>query len=216
MDIAKKFEFLLGTYRRPDGRVWSGQEIDAATGGVVTRSYVTNLRKGRIRNPGYEKLRAIAKAMGFPPNLWFEDDNRLLEAAPVAPGDERGDIAAKTQRLFEAITDDKTGKPYTDAEVARRSLGDLTEEEVEGIRTGTLANPSVAQVIALADVFGVHPSYFIDKGKKPPLIDREAMEVLRDETVSAIAHKSLRLPSRERRMILTLIRQLEDMSGADD
>jgi transcriptional regulator with XRE-family HTH domain len=31
----------------------------------VSRSYVTNLRKGRMDNPGYEKLRAIAKAMGF-------------------------------------------------------------------------------------------------------------------------------------------------------
>jgi transcriptional regulator with XRE-family HTH domain len=214
--IAQKFELLLGTYRRPDGRVWSGREIDDATGGVVTRSYITNLRKGRIRNPGYEKLRAIAKAMGFPPKLWFEDSNNLLEVAPAVPSDGRGDIAAKTDRLFESIMDDKTGEPYTNAEVARRSLGDLTEEEVEEIRTGAIANPSVAQVIALADVFGVHPSYFIDRGKKPPIIDREAMEVLRDETVSAIAHKSLRLPGRERRMVLSIIRQLENMSGADD
>jgi hypothetical protein len=35
----------------------------------VTRSYVSNLRKGRIENPGFEKLRAIAKAMNFPPEL---------------------------------------------------------------------------------------------------------------------------------------------------
>jgi hypothetical protein len=60
MHIAQKFEGLLEMYPRPDGRRWSGQEIDEATGGVVTRSYVTNLRKGRIENPGYEKLRAIA------------------------------------------------------------------------------------------------------------------------------------------------------------
>jgi transcriptional regulator with XRE-family HTH domain len=214
--IAKKFELLLGAYRRPDGRVWSGREIDDATGGVVTRSYVTNLRKGRIRNPGYEKLRAIAKAMGFPPKLWFEDWSGLAEAFPVAPDEGRGDIATKTERLFEAVVDDKTGKPYTNAEVARKSLGDLTEQEVEGIRTGAIANPSVAQVIALSDVFGVHPSYFIDRGKKPPVIDREAMEILRDKTVSAIAHKSLHLPGRERRMILSIIQQLEDMSGTDD
>jgi hypothetical protein len=31
-----------------------------ATCDVVTGSYVTNLRKGRIENPGYEKMRAIA------------------------------------------------------------------------------------------------------------------------------------------------------------
>ena len=73
MHIAQKFEALLEIYRRPDGRKWSGQEIDEATGGVVSRSYVTNLRKGRIENPGYEKMRAIAKAMGFAPEVWFED-----------------------------------------------------------------------------------------------------------------------------------------------
>ena len=72
MHIARKFERLLEMYPHPDGRRWSGQEIDEATGGVVTRSYVTNLRKGRIENPGFEKLRAIAKVMDFPPELWFE------------------------------------------------------------------------------------------------------------------------------------------------
>ncbi len=61
MLIAHKFESLLEIYRRPDGRRWSGQQIDEATG-VVTRSYATNLRKGRIENRGYEKMRAIAKA----------------------------------------------------------------------------------------------------------------------------------------------------------
>jgi len=65
--VARKFERLLDTFRREDGRRWSGIELERATGGVVTRSYVTNLRKGRIENPGMDKLAAIAKAMGFPP-----------------------------------------------------------------------------------------------------------------------------------------------------
>jgi hypothetical protein len=39
---------FLNTYRRPDGSRWTGQQLDEATGGVVPRSYVTNLRKGRI------------------------------------------------------------------------------------------------------------------------------------------------------------------------
>ena len=73
MHIAQKFEALLEIYRRPDGRKWSGQEIDEATGGVVSRSYVTNLRKGRIDNPGYAKLAVMTKAMGFAPEMWFED-----------------------------------------------------------------------------------------------------------------------------------------------
>ena len=50
MHAAQRFENLLDTYRRPDGSRWTGQQLDEATGGVVTRSYVTNLRKGRIEN----------------------------------------------------------------------------------------------------------------------------------------------------------------------
>ena len=48
---------------REDGRKWSGIELERATGDVVTRSYVSNLRKGRIENPGYEKMMAIATAV---------------------------------------------------------------------------------------------------------------------------------------------------------
>jgi transcriptional regulator with XRE-family HTH domain len=74
MHISQRFEQLLDTYRRPDGSRWTGQQLDEATGGVVPRSYFTNLSKGRIKSPGYEKMAAIAKAMGFPPGLWFEED----------------------------------------------------------------------------------------------------------------------------------------------
>ena len=69
MHVTQKVESLLDVYRLPDGRRWSGQEIDDATGGVVTLSYVTNLRKGRIENPGYEKLRAIAENFASPQSL---------------------------------------------------------------------------------------------------------------------------------------------------
>ena len=172
MQIAQKFERLLETYRHPDGRRWSGQEIDEATGGVVTRSYVTNLRKGRIENPGFEKLRAIAKVMDFPPELWFEESIRLWHGeVSTSPLPEGGSIADKTNRLFDVVRNEKSGVPFTNAEVARMSLGDLSEEHVEQIRSGNLTNPSMNQVVALADVFGVHPSYFLDAARKPPLLD---------------------------------------------
>jgi hypothetical protein len=72
MHIAQRFEELLDSYRHPDGSRWTGQQIDEATDGVVTRSYFVNLRKGRIRSPGHEKMAAIALAMDFPPAAWFE------------------------------------------------------------------------------------------------------------------------------------------------
>jgi hypothetical protein len=86
MHVAQKSEQMLETYRRPDGHRWTGQQLDEATGGVVPRSCVTNLRKGRIENPGYEKMRAIAKAVGFPPEVWF--DESLTDGRPRGRAEE--------------------------------------------------------------------------------------------------------------------------------
>ena len=59
VQFADTFEHFLKVYRlyrRPDGGRWGGQDLDRATGGVVTRSYVSNLRKGTIEQPGFERL----------------------------------------------------------------------------------------------------------------------------------------------------------------
>jgi transcriptional regulator with XRE-family HTH domain len=211
MHIAQKFEALLEIYRRPDGRKWSGQEIDEATGGVVSRSYVTNLRKGRIENPGYAKLAAMAKAMGFPVEVWFEEgfgEGRSIKQAE----DSRG-LAGRLEHLFDAVRNPKTEQPYTNAEVARMTLGDLTEEDVKGMRSGAIADPTVGQVVALAGVFGVEPSYLLDRGK-PSLLDEELVQALRDEDVRDITRESSRLPHGERRLVLGIVRQFRNQKAA--
>ncbi len=63
----------------------STKALHDATGGAVTRSYVTSSRKGRIENPGSEKLKAIAKAMGFPLELRFEDVKGLADMPGERP-----------------------------------------------------------------------------------------------------------------------------------
>lgn len=140
MHMAHKFEHLLNTYPRPDGHRWTGQQLDEATGGVVTRSYVTNLRKGRIESPGYEKMNAIARAMGFPPELWFEEDLGSVGEVP-AEHSSSGGIRSRLEHLFEAIRNPKSGEPYTNAEVARMSAGVLIEGEVGGSGEGTSPIP---------------------------------------------------------------------------
>ena len=162
MHVAQRFELFLDTYRRPDWSRWTGQTLDEATGGVVTRSCVTNLRKGRIENPGWEKMLTIARAMGFPPALWFEDAPR--DGTQLA-SEQGQDLAGRVGHLFKTIVDPGTGEPYTDADVARMSAGVLTEGEVEGIRTGKISDPTVSQVAALAAVFGVAPSYLVDRAR---------------------------------------------------
>jgi len=211
MHIAQKFEGLLEIYRRPDGRKWSGQEIDEATGVVVTRSYITNLRKVRIDNPGYEKMKAIAKAMGFAPEVWFEDglgEGRSIGQAEVSRG-----VAGRLEHLFEVVRNPKRGEPFTNGEVARMTLGDLSEDDVERIRTGSISDPTVGQVAALASVFGVEPSHLLD-GAEPPLLDEELVQALRDEDVQAITRESSRLPDRERRLVLGIVRQFTDQRAA--
>ena len=73
MHIALKFEHLLEVFHHPDGRRWTGAKLEKATENVAPQSYATNLRKGKIESPGYEKLAAIAKAMGFTLEVWFKE-----------------------------------------------------------------------------------------------------------------------------------------------
>ena len=63
----------------------------------------------------------------------------------------------------------------------------------------------MGQVAALAGVIGVEPSYLLDRGK--PVFDRELVEALRDEAVREAARQISRLPERERRLVLGIVRQ---------
>ena len=202
MHVSQTFERLLDTYRQPDGSRWTGQQLDEASGGVVPRSYFTNLKKGRIASPGFEKMKAIAKVMGFPPELWFEDGAGL--SSDVQSDGSRG-IAGRVEHLFDVFANPATGEPYTNAEVARMSLGDLSQEDVEGIRTSAIADPTVGQVAALAGVFGVEPSYLLDQSET--LLDAELVEALRDANVREATCEISRLSERERELVLGIVRQ---------
>jgi hypothetical protein len=68
-------------------------------------------------------MRAKAKAMGFAPEAWFEEGpGRTLVGSH---GEERA-LAGRVEHLFDAVRNPKTGEPYTNAEAARMTLGDLT------------------------------------------------------------------------------------------
>ena len=87
------------------------------------------------------------------------------------------------------------------------SAGDVTEDDVEGIRSGRIADPTVGQVAALAAVFGVPLSYLVDRGKDPSILDEEMLGALADETTGAILRESALLPEREREIVLGIVRQ---------
>jgi len=107
----------------------------------VIRSYVSNLRKGRVENPGFEKLRAIVTAMDFPLELWFED------------------------------------------------------------------------VENLGEVSDARPSWFLDREDKLAPLDEELVEALRVETARTVLREVGRLPERERRIVLGIVRQFREIDG---
>jgi len=214
LHVAQRFERLLEIYLRPDGQRWGGAELEKATGGIVSRSYVTNLRKGRMENPGFEKMRAIAKAMCFAPEMWFEEDLGS-EGGSAAQPEGRG-LPGRVEHLFEVVKNPKTGESYTNAQVARMSAGEITEKEIEGIRSGKLADPSVGRIAALAAVFGVSPSYMLDRGTETEVLNEEALKALSDKTADAILKESARLPEREKQLVLGIVRQFSDQLGAGE
>ncbi len=214
MRISQKFELFRERYRREDGGRWSGQDLQDATGGVVTRSYVSMLRKGKIENPGFDKLRAIARAMGFSPELWFEEAGGIGDSIRIEQPNRDQDVAARLNHLFDAIKNERTGEPYTNADVARMSLGEITEEEVEGMRAGTLENPTMSQVVALAETFGVHPSYFLDTGKEPALLGEREVNALGDQRAREILNKSSGLSDGEKEMVLDMIQHLDRLRNS--
>ena len=123
-----------------------------------------------------------------------------------APADAQ-DLASRVAHLFDTIVHPRTGEPYTNADVARMSVGALTEDEVEGMRTGRISDPTVGQVAALAAVFGVPTSYLVDRGTDPSVLDGELLDALGDETAAAILKECARLPEREKRVVLGIARE---------
>ena len=65
----------------------------------------------------------------------------------------------------------------------------------------------------LGDVSGVRPSWFVDSEDNLALLDEELVEALRDDTARAILREVARLPERDRRIVLGIVRQFQDMGG---
>ena len=133
VQVAQKFEQFPKVYRRQDGSRWGGQDLDEATGGVVTRSYVKQPAQGQDREPRLRQAPSDSQGMNFAPELWFED--------------------------------------------------------VENLR----------------DVSAVRPSWFVDGEDNLALLDEELLEALRDETARAVLREVIRLPERDRRIVLGIV-----------
>ena len=62
----------------------------------------------------------------------------------------------------------------------------------------------------LQGVAGARPSWFVDGEDNLALLDDELVEALRDETARAVLREVSRLPERDRRIVLNIVRQFEE------
>jgi hypothetical protein len=74
----------------------------------------------------------------------------------------------------------------------------------------------VSQVPALADVFGVSPSWFLDRKEKPMLLNEEADGIAQYRARSLVPQRRKRLPERERKLVVRIVRLFTDRRGVSD
>ncbi len=210
MDFGAQFARLLDTYRKPDGSRWQLKEIEEATNGFVRGGYLTNLRKGRIRQPGWDRMKAVARVVGFPMQLWFEEPkhwDKVLEGDSKSDGG--GSLRARLNLLFDVVSNKRTGRLYTNKEVADLSFGRLTQDEVARARLGEVEDFRGAQYLALSEIFGVDVSYWYSSLRQRPALDQETIEALQDEKNHLILNKMRGRSDREKDILLHLMDQLD-------
>ena len=168
-------------YPPAGGGTWTAQAIEDATGRRVDAAYYAALREGRVYAPRDTALKDIAVAMGFPAELW---ERRLAWWRGVArrtrvgtdldeamrgqdEDDRRGRIARLLNQLFKGLRNPHTDRPYTNEELALDSSGDLTEEEIETMRDGRIADPPHIKLLALCEAFNVDFAYWRQRDTIP-------------------------------------------------
>lgn len=182
---ARRFELLLEAYRRADGEVWKGSELARATNQRVSSSYVTAIRSGTIKQPSDKYRRAIADAMGFPFEYWFlevgELERRLKKERRGAPRKKKRSPWAAGDELAGLIGDqvawtmlDRGVGELTDSDLSEEIDGRLTEDEVRRMRAGEVERLAEAQALALSDLFGTEPGYWLAGPPRRDLITPEA------------------------------------------
>lgn len=204
VDFGKKFVYLQDRYRKPDGSKWKNKEIADATDGFVSPNYISNLKKSRYHNPGYDRLRSIAEVMGFPPELWYQADLGTDErgSQALARLKETGSLADKLNFLLEVRPDPETGGRLTDDRLSELALGRVTPERVRMARSGEIDELQAAEYFSLSNVFGIDLSFWYQRQPELSQLDPRTLASLRDQEAEAVLNKFHEIQRKEDRNII--------------
>lgn len=238
---ADKFELLLEMFPFPDrkdaadpeDRKWRNSEIAQATMFRLSGSYLSQLRQGKIDDPSLKKLDLIGEVLGFPRELWAMEPEKwgesLLrnERRGLRPEDLTGPNFPKVLAKKMGISgsgglprrDMVSGIPVsnTPGDVAARSKGRLTEEEVQGMLDGWL-RPNLTQIFALTETLNVqHLSEWMDpldhvlqEEEEQKRREQLRLQVESRTPPSKIHETTQKISDIQRRLLLKELEALED------
>lgn len=217
---AEKLELLLEAFRRPDGNRWALREIEQATGGSVSASYLSSIRNGRIKKVGGRQRQDTARAMGFPERLWAaepEDWPRILkEDRRLGEGDTSPTpVAVLLEDLFRYARHPITGSAFTESSVSELSEGQLDEDEVRRMRLGEIPDPPESKLLALSEVFGVDHSYWRSPARRSMLDPATAKFLSGPRRLRALHMELLDLPDDDRDRITAMIEDALEQARSD-
>ncbi|MBB0245806.1 XRE family transcriptional regulator [Streptomyces alkaliphilus] len=126
-------------------------------------------------------------------------------------------LAEKVDRLFQVIHPAGRG-PYSLREVAQgiadRGGPTMSASFLHQLRKGQRDNPGIKYLKALADFFGVPPSYFFDE-EEGRRVDTELslLESMRDSQVRSVALRASGLSPETLRTVQAIIERARELEG---
>lgn len=145
-------------------------------------------------------------------------DSARDDAPADGSADKDSELAVKLNRLFE-IMRDPSAPPLSNAAAAEaitKTTGvSISSAYIWQLRNGVKTNPTVQHLRAIADYFGVPPSYLIDRDSDPKIeAQLTLVQALRDSGVRDLAMRTSGLTPEAIRSLATMVdevRKLQDL-----
>lgn len=127
------------------------------------------------------------------------------------PEHDNDDFQQRLDWLFEHIRR-PNGKPYTISDIARRTNGVLTPQQISHYRSGIRRNPTRDSLFALARAFGISPEYFVRAEHAEDLVYERMASDRRD--VQSLAFRAAQLTPEAVQQVIVILDALGGTSGA--
>jgi len=155
--------------------------------------------------------------------IWLHDVGRSIPGGATIPEIEpkhARTLAGKLDRLFGTIHPRQRGE-YTYKEVAdeiaARGGPTISATYLWELRTGRKDNPTLKHIEALAQFFGVPPSYFLDEDEAKRIEEELALlGALRDASVRHMALRAAGLSRASLGTITEMIERVRELEGLPD